>query len=73
MADLSERLRLLRKERGLKQQEMAERFGQSLRAYQYYEAGTRRPEYVHLLALADFFDVSLDYLTGRSESRQRLP
>ena len=46
MADLSERLRLLRKERGLKQQEMAEQFGQSLRAYQYYEAGTRRPEYV---------------------------
>ena len=73
MADLSERLRLLRKERGLKQQEMAEQFGQSLRAYQYHEAGTRRPDYVHLLALADFFDVSLDYLTGRSENRQRLP
>ena len=72
MADLSQRLRLLRKERGLTQQEMAEQFGQSLRTYQYYEAGTRRPEYAHLLALADFFDVSLDYLTGRSGSRQRL-
>ncbi len=26
-----------------------------------------------LLALADFFDVSLDYLTGRSETRERMP
>ena len=73
MSNLAERLRLLRTEKGMKQQEMAERFGQSLRAYQYYEAGTRHPEYLHLLALADFFDVSLDYLTGRSESRERLP
>ena len=73
MADLSERLRLLRTERGMKQTEMAKQFSQSLRAYQYYEAGTRRPEYSHLLALADFFNVSLDYLTGRSETRERQP
>ena len=73
MADLCDRLRTLRRERNLKQQDMADRFGQSLRAYQYYEAGTRRPEYRHLLDLADFFDVSLDYLTGRSETRTRQP
>ena len=73
MTDLSDRLRTLRRERNLKQQDMADRFGQSLRAYQYYEAGTRRPEYQHLLDLADFFDVSLDYLTGRSETRTRQP
>ena len=73
MADLCDRLRILRKERNLKQQDMADRFGQSLRAYQYYEAGTRRPEYQHLRDLADFFDVSLDYLTGRSETRTRQP
>lgn len=70
MSNLAERLRLLRKERGIKQQDMADQFGQSLRAYQYYEAGTRHPEYPHLLALADFFDVSLDYLTGRSDKRE---
>ena len=73
MASLGERLKLLRKERGLKQVEMAERFGQSPRAYQYYEADDRRPEYDHLLALADFFNVSLDYLVGRSETRERQP
>ena len=68
MPDLSERLRILRKEKGLTQQEVGDTLGKSLRAYQYYESGTRRPEYPQLLALADFFDVSLDYLTGRSET-----
>ena len=71
MSNLAERLRILRKEKRMTQTEMAEQFNQSLRAYQYYEAGQRYPEYPHLLALADFFDVSLDYLTGRSEDRQR--
>lgn len=73
MASLSDRLRVLRKERRMTQKDMAEQFGQSMRAYQYYEAGTRHPEYDHLLALADFFDVSLDYLVGRSETRERQP
>ena len=73
MADLSERLKLLRKEKRMTQTEMANQFGQSLRAYQYYEAGTRHPEYDHLIGLADFFNVSLDYLVGRSETRERQP
>ena len=73
MANLGDRLKLLRKEKGLKQVEIVERFNQSPRAYQYYEAGTRHPEYDHLLALADFYHVSLDYLAGRSETRERQP
>ena len=73
MSTMAQRLRLLRKERGLTQTNMAEQFGQTLRSYQYYEAGTRHPEFPHLIALADFFDVSLDYLVGRSETRQRMP
>ena len=56
MPDLSERLRILRKEKGLTQQEVGDTLGKSLRAYQYYESGTRSPEYPQLLALADFFD-----------------
>ena len=73
MSTLGERLRLLRKEKHMTQTEMANQFGQSLRAYQYYESDTRHPEYDHLLALADFFNVSLDYLVGRSETRERMP
>lgn len=63
----------MRKERNLTQQQMADMLSQTLRAYQYCESGHHVPEYRNLLALADFFDVSLDYLTGRSESRRRLP
>ena len=73
MATLGERLKMLRKEKRMTQMELAELLNQSLRAYQYYEAGTRHPEYDHLLALADFFNVSLDYLVGRSETRERQP
>ena len=71
METFASRLRQLRLERHLKQKEMAELFQQSVRAYQYYESGERYPEFTGLLALADFFDVSLDYLVGRSEVRER--
>ena len=67
MADLCDRLRTLRRERNLKQQDMADRFGQSLRAYQYYEAGTRRPEYQHLLDRSNW-DKALQYLALMNQS-----
>ncbi|NBI08819.1 XRE family transcriptional regulator [Colidextribacter sp. OB.20] len=71
MAELSERLKMLRKERRLKQREMAEQFGLALNSYQAYEYATRTPDLRGLIALADFFDVSLDYLVGRSDERER--
>lgn len=71
MAKFCERLRLLRKERGLKQREMAGEFGLALNSYQCYEYETRFPEFHGLIAIADFFDVSLDYLVGRSDVRER--
>ena len=73
MPNLSDRLRQLRTERGLTQKQIAELLHQTLWAYQYCESGHHVPEYTNLLALADFFDVSLDYLTGRSETRERMP
>ena len=71
MAKFSERLRELRKERGLKQREMAEICGLKLRGYQQYEYNESYPEVPGLVALADFFGVSLDYLMGRSDPRKR--
>lgn len=71
MALFCERLKLLRKERGLKQREMAKELGLALSSYQCYEYATRYPEFPGLVALADFFDVSLDYLVGRSDVRER--
>ena len=70
MANFSERLRALRREKGLKQREMAEICGLKLRGYQQYEYSEGYPEVPGLVALADFFDVSLDYLMGRSDMRE---
>ena len=71
MALFCERLKLLRKERGLKQREMAEQLGLALSSYQCYEYAQRFHDFHGLIAIADFFDVSLDYLVGRSDVRER--
>lgn len=71
MALFCDRIKELRKERRLTQREMAEQFGLALSSYQCYEYAHRFPDFQGLIAIADFFDVSLDYLVGRSEIRQR--
>lgn len=71
MINFSQRIASLRKERGLKQREMADKFDIKLRTYQGYEYGESYPDVAKLIALADFFDVSLDYLVGRSDIRER--
>ena len=71
MAKFCERIRELRVERGLKQREMAEQFDLALNSYQAYEYATSTPDLKGLIAFADFFDVSLDYLVGRSDNRER--
>ena len=73
MATLGERLKLLRKEKRMTQPELAALLNQSLRAYQYYESGHHIPEFPNLILLADFYGVSLDFLVGRSETREKLP
>lgn len=70
MSEFSSRLRAVRKEKGLKQREMADRLGVTLRGYQYYEEGKHVPDLNGLLALADILEVSLDYLAGRKEERE---
>ena len=70
MATFSERLRELRMERGLKQREMAEVCGLKLHGYQQYEYNESYPEVPGLVALADYFGVSLDYLMGRTDKRE---
>ncbi len=67
----SERLKELRTSRNLTQKQVYEAVDMSAIGYQRYEYGDREPAYQKLLALADFFDVSLDYLAGRSDDPQR--
>ena len=69
MIKFAERLRELRVERHLTQQEMAEFLGMNTRAYQYYEVDDRRHIFEKLVALAYLFQVSVDYLIGHSDQR----
>ena len=47
---------------------MAELLGVKLRAYQYYESEGRNPTLDNLVALADYFGVTTDYLLGRTDN-----
>lgn len=70
MIILSERLKQLRNEHRLTQQNLADQLGVKLRTYQYYESDTdrsHRPDLETLVVLADFYGVSVDYLIGRSD------
>ena len=67
----SERLVLLRKSRALTQKQLAFNLHLSELAIQHYESQRRKPAFDVLIALADYFDVSLDYLVGRSDDPAR--
>ena len=63
----TERLKSLRKEAGLTQKEIADRFKTSPQSYAQWEKGLRSPSKESLEKLAQFFNVSTDYLLGNSE------
>jgi transcriptional regulator with XRE-family HTH domain len=65
---LGERLSNLRKSKGLSQYELADRLGFSRGKLANYEQGSRQPDYGTLQKIADYFEVSTDYLLGRSDS-----
>ncbi|SIQ88477.1 helix-turn-helix domain-containing protein [Domibacillus enclensis] len=66
---LGERLKSLRKERKLTQEELGKRVNVTKVSISGYENGKRSPDTETLQKLADFFDVSTDYLLGRSEHK----
>ena len=69
----SQRLLFLRQESGMTQQQVADASQTTLRQYQRFEKGEQKPGFDNLIRLADCFQVSLDYLVGRSQSRPILP
>ncbi len=64
---LGENLKNLRCARALTQQQLSEIIGISRVNYTRYETGASNPDFETLIKLADFFDVSLDYLFGRKD------
>lgn len=66
MSDFSTMLKRLRKEKNMTQPELAQSLGISRSAVSMYEIGSREPDLETLEAIADFFNVDMDVLTGRT-------
>ena len=67
MFNFGTHLKLLRKSKSITQKQLASAIGATERSVQQYELGERKPSFDVLIALADYFNVSLDYLVGRSD------
>lgn len=71
MSNFNNKLKMLRQERGLSQQGLADEVGMSKSSINMYERGEREPGIETVKRIADFFNVDVDYLFGISEIRKR--
>ena len=69
MATFGERVRRLRTERGITQKELAQHMQITIASVSHWERDDRGADMKHILQLADYFGVSIDYLLGRSDIR----
>lgn len=63
----------LREDHDLSQKELAKILNLSQRSYSHYENGTRKIPLDILIALADFYGCSTDYLLGRTKGNHKAP
>ena len=68
-----QRLRDLREDKDLRQEDVAEILRISQTVYSRYERGFQTIPVVHLLKLADFYQVSTDYILGRTNTSRPYP
>ena len=73
MSDFKSVLRTLRLSRGLTQEDLARSLKISRSTIGMYERGDRQPDYETLESIADFFNVDIDYLLGRTNKTTFLP
>lgn len=71
MPKFSDRFKQLRTERRLSQQNLADQLGFSKSSVNMYERGEREPGLESMETIADYFNVDLDYLMGRSDIPNR--
>jgi repressor LexA len=69
VSNFAGRLKELRKEAGLTQIELSTKVGISKSSISMYEANSRKPELETLEAIADYFNVNMDFLLGKSDIR----
>lgn len=63
-----ERLRVLREKEGLHQKEMATKLKMANTTYHNYESGKREPDIETIKYISNFFDVTTDYLLGKTDN-----
>ena len=73
MADIGGRIKELRLANHMTQDELAGKLSVTRSAIGMYEQGVRRPDFAHMDALADIFNVSLDYLMGKTDTNIGYP
>jgi transcriptional regulator with XRE-family HTH domain len=65
-------LRLLRESQKLSQQKLADQFNLAQSQIQSYETGAYEPDINTMIAMADFFGTSVDYLVGRTDTKRNI-
>lgn len=66
---VSERLSELRHSKNLTETELSSKIGFTQTTYSCYEIGKRRPTTMKLLAIAQYYNVSVDYIVGRTNNK----
>jgi len=66
----NDRLKILRAERGLTQDSVAKAMDMPVRSYQRLEMDGAKTHYDTLMKIADYYDVSVDWLMGRTDKRE---
>lgn len=66
----NERLKMLREENNLTQEKAAQELGIPLRSYNRLEADGNKTHYDTMKKIADYYNVSVDWLMGRTDVRE---
>ena len=65
--EIGKRIRELRQEHGLRQNQLAKSVNVAANTLSQFESGKANPGYETLIAIADYFEVTTDYLLGRAD------
>lgn len=71
--DYAQRIRELREDSDLKQKDIAKILKTTQQVYSRYEMGINEIPLRHLIVLAKFYDVSIDYIAGETDLKKRYP
>lgn len=66
-----ERIRELREDHDLKQQDIAKLLETTQQVYSRYEHGINEIPLRHIITLSDFYNVSCDYILGQTDNKER--